>query len=50
MKIALFGGRFDPPHRGHLAFAQRALEALGPDRLLWLPAGRQWQKPDQVMA
>jgi len=29
---------------------RRALEALGPDRLLWLPAGRQWQKPDQVMA
>jgi nicotinate-nucleotide adenylyltransferase len=50
VKIALFGGSFDPPHRGHLAFAQRALEALGPDRLLWLPAGRQWQKPDQVMA
>lgn len=50
MKIALFGGSFDPPHLGHLAFAKFALEALSPDRLLWLPAGRQWQKPDQVMA
>lgn len=50
MKLALFGGSFDPPHLGHLAFARFALEALAPDRLLWLPAGRQWQKPDQVMA
>ena len=50
MKLALFGGSFDPPHLGHLAFARFALDALAPDRLLWLPTGRQWQKPDQVMA
>lgn len=50
MKIALFGGSFDPPHLGHLAFARFALDALAPERLLWLPAGRPWQKPDQVMA
>lgn len=50
MKLALFGGSFDPPHLGHLAFARFALDALGPDRLVWLPAGRQWQKPDQIMA
>ncbi|MBI3346441.1 MAG: nicotinate (nicotinamide) nucleotide adenylyltransferase [Burkholderiales bacterium] len=50
MRLALFGGSFDPPHLGHLAFARFGLDALAPDRLLWLPAGRQWQKPDQVMA
>jgi len=50
VKLAIFGGSFDPPHLGHLAFARFALEALEPDRLLWMPAGRQWQKPDQVMA
>ncbi len=50
MKLAIFGGSFDPPHLGHLAFARLALHALAPDRLIWLPAGRQWQKPDQVMA
>jgi len=50
VKIALFGGSFDPPHLGHLAFARVALDALAPDRLLWMPAGRQWQKPDQIMA
>ncbi len=50
MKLAILGGSFDPPHLGHLAFARFALQVLAPDRLLWLPAGRQWQKPDQVMA
>jgi nicotinate-nucleotide adenylyltransferase len=50
VKLALFGGSFDPPHLGHLAFARFVLDALAPDRLLWMPAGRQWQKPDQVMA
>lgn len=50
LKLAIFGGSFDPPHLGHLAFARCALQALAPDRLIWLPAGRQWQKPDQVMA
>lgn len=50
MKIALFGGSFDPPHLGHLAFARFVLDALAPERLVWLPAGRQWQKPDQIMA
>jgi nicotinate-nucleotide adenylyltransferase len=50
VKLALFGGSFDPPHLGHLAFARFVLDELAPDRLLWLPAGRQWQKPDQVMA
>lgn len=50
MRLALFGGSFDPPHLGHLAFARVALEALAPDRLLWLPAGRPWQKADRPMA
>lgn len=50
MKLAIFGGSFDPPHLGHLAFARFALDALAPSRVVWLPAGRQWQKPDQIMA
>jgi len=50
VKLALLGGSFDPPHLGHLAFARLALQVLAPDRLLWLPAGRPWQKADQVMA
>lgn len=50
VKLAIFGGSFDPPHLGHLAFARFALDALAPERMVWLPAGRQWQKPDQIMA
>ncbi len=50
LTLALLGGSFDPPHLGHLAFARCALSQLAPDRLLWLPAGRPWQKADQVMA
>lgn len=38
MRIGLFGGRFDPPHIGHLLAAQGALEALDLDRVLFIPA------------
>lgn len=37
-KIGLFGGTFDPPHLGHLILAGDAVEALGLDRLYWIPA------------
>lgn len=39
MRIALFGGSFDPVHHGHLLLAQDALEQLGLDRLVFIPAG-----------
>jgi len=39
MNIAVFGGRFDPPHVGHLQVAQTVLDAgLGIDKVLLLPA------------
>lgn len=41
MRIALFGGTFDPPHRGHLAIAKAAADAFQLDRILFAPAGRQ---------
>ncbi|XHS76380.1 nicotinate-nucleotide adenylyltransferase [Burkholderiaceae bacterium UC74_6] len=44
LKTGLFGGTFDPPHLAHRALAQLALERLGLDRVLWVPAGRPWQK------
>jgi nicotinate-nucleotide adenylyltransferase len=31
--VGIFGGRFDPPHVGHLALARAAVEQLGIDRL-----------------
>ena len=43
-RTGLFGGSFDPVHLAHLRLAQSALEQLHLDHLLWLPAGRPWQK------
>jgi nicotinate-nucleotide adenylyltransferase len=38
MNIALFGGSFDPPHLGHIAIVEQALEQLPLDRLIIMPA------------
>ncbi len=40
-RIGLFGGTFDPPHIGHLFVAYTALERLGLDRVVLVPARRQ---------
>lgn len=37
MRIAVYGGSFNPPHLGHVAAARAAIEALRPDRLLVMP-------------
>ena len=41
MRVALFGGSFDPPHRGHMALAQAAADSFALDLILFAPAGRQ---------
>jgi nicotinate-nucleotide adenylyltransferase len=38
MNIALFGGTFDPVHRGHLALARAATEQYGLHRTYFVPA------------
>jgi nicotinate-nucleotide adenylyltransferase len=38
MKIALFGGTFDPVHLGHLAVARAAAEKFGLGRIYFVPA------------
>lgn len=40
MRIGLLGGTFDPPHLGHLALAEAALEALELDEVVFIPAYR----------
>ncbi|HEX3438372.1 MAG TPA: nicotinate (nicotinamide) nucleotide adenylyltransferase [Pseudacidobacterium sp.] len=50
MKIAFFGGTFDPPHRGHLAIAQAAADRLHLDKVLFAPVGHQPLKDDCSVA
>jgi nicotinate-nucleotide adenylyltransferase len=49
-RIGVFGGSFDPPHLAHLALARVARDALALDEVLWLPAGRPWQKGGRTQA
>jgi nicotinate-nucleotide adenylyltransferase len=41
VRIGVFGGTFDPPHVGHLLLATDAREALGLDRVIFIPASTQ---------
>lgn len=40
MKIAIFGGAFDPPHVGHQAIAAYLLDAGISDQVWWTPTGQ----------
>src|SRR5690349_4586501 len=50
MRIGVFGGSFDPVHRGHVLLAEccRAQAAL--DRVAFVPAARQPHKPHSPRA
>src|SRR5215469_7316772 len=50
MRIAFFGGSFDPPHRGHLAIARAACVRLALDCVWMAPAGVQPLKLDTETA
>jgi len=50
MSIGLYGGSFNPVHLGHLVAASDAAEALGLDRLYWVPASCSPHKTGEVMA
>jgi nicotinate-nucleotide adenylyltransferase len=41
VRLAIFGGSFDPPHIGHLLAASDAYEQLALDRLVLIPAATQ---------
>ncbi|MBO7236688.1 MAG: nicotinate-nicotinamide nucleotide adenylyltransferase, partial [Kiritimatiellae bacterium] len=38
MRIAIFGGSFDPVHNGHVGIAKKALAELSLDKLFVIPA------------
>lgn len=48
MKLALYGGSFDPPHAGHVAVVTEALRVLPIDRLIIVPAWRNPFKPSII--
>lgn len=39
MKIGLFGGAFNPFHKGHLAIARTAMKEAKLDKLIFIPTG-----------
>ena len=48
--IGLYGGSFDPPHRGHVALARRAKEVLGLEQLIVLVSADPGHKPVETAA
>ncbi len=37
-RIGIFGGTFDPPHKGHIAIAEKAMKQLSLDTIYFVPA------------
>jgi len=50
VRIGLFGGSFDPVHRGHVAGARAALAELALDEVLFLPTAVPPHKPGHTFA
>jgi nicotinate-nucleotide adenylyltransferase len=50
VKLGIFGGTFDPVHRGHIAVATAAAEQFGLDRVLLIPSGSPPHKQTPVGA
>jgi nicotinate-nucleotide adenylyltransferase len=50
MRVALFGGSFDPPHHGHIAIATAAADVFDLDSVLFAPVGRQPLKAGGALA
>jgi nicotinate-nucleotide adenylyltransferase len=43
-RLGVMGGTFDPIHNGHVSTATALLDLFELDRILFVPAGRPWQK------
>jgi nicotinate-nucleotide adenylyltransferase len=50
MRIGLYGGSFDPVHRGHLLVAQAAREEVQLDKVIFVPAAQSPFKPDRRLS
>ena len=45
-RVGVFGGTFDPPHRGHVSVVRDVADALRLDEIVWVPAYHSPLKPD----
>jgi nicotinate-nucleotide adenylyltransferase len=50
LKIALFGGSFDPIHAGHVLPVRKAISELALDRVYFLPTAHPPHKPGRKLA
>jgi nicotinate-nucleotide adenylyltransferase len=44
MRLGLFGGTFDPIHKGHIAVAETVLQKVNLAKIIFIPAGKPWLK------
>jgi nicotinate-nucleotide adenylyltransferase len=49
-RVGVLGGTFDPPHVGHLWLATLAADAIGLDRVLFMPAAQPPHKGGQLVS
>lgn len=47
MRVGIMGGTFDPVHHGHLFAAEEVRYAFSLDKVVFVPAGRPWQKDER---
>ena len=38
MRVLMYGGAFNPPHKGHMLLLEEAIKAVKPDRTLVVPS------------
>ena len=50
IKIGIFGGTFDPPHKGHLYISKIALKILKLNKLIWVVTKKNPLKPKPYLS
>lgn len=48
MKIGIFGGCFNPPHKAHKSIAEKLIELGYVDKVIYVPTGNKYNKKDLI--